>query len=132
MGYRVLDIVVLAVHFAYLAFIVFGGFLAWRWPRVVWLHLAALAWAIGSVSIHYNCPLTSVEDALDRRAGGHPNGQFVDRYVKGYVVPHGHDRAIQLAALALIVVSYAGFLMRRRRSRRSSAATHGPGAAPAT
>lgn len=131
MGYRVLEVVVLTLHSAYLAFIPFGGFLAWRWPRVVWLHLAALACAIGSVGVHYDCPLTAVEDALERRAGGHPNGQFVDRYVKGYVVPHGHDGAIQLIALTLIVVSYVGLFMRRRAARRSEASSPAPGAAPA-
>ena len=115
--WRVLWVLVLGVHFAYLLFLPLGGFLAWRWPKVMWFHLAAIAWAVGSVTVHYDCPLTSIEDNLERRAGGHPHGQFIDRYVEGYIVPHGYDRVIQLLCLLAIVVSYVGISKRATRRR---------------
>ena len=34
------------LHFAFTAFVIFGGFLTWRWPRVAFVHLPALAWHI--------------------------------------------------------------------------------------
>ena len=117
MGYRILADFVIALHLAFLVFVVFGGFLAWRWPRIMWLHLAALVWAVGSVTVHYDCPLTYVEDWAERRAGGHPNGEFVDRYVKGYLVPHGHDRLLQLCFALVIAISYVGIARRRARRR---------------
>ena len=128
MLWRALAIAVLAVHFAFLLFVVFGGFLTWRWPRVVWLHLAALAWSLGSVTVHYDCPITSLEDSLLRRAGDHPNGEFIDRYVKGYLVPHGQDGLVQAALALVIAVSYVGFM--QRRPRRAPRARPGPGGAP--
>ena len=33
MGYRLLVDLVVSLHLAFLAFVVLGGFLAWRWPR---------------------------------------------------------------------------------------------------
>ena len=36
MGYALLADAVVIVHFAYVAV---GGLLAWRWPRMLWLHL---------------------------------------------------------------------------------------------
>jgi hypothetical protein len=111
--------VVVVVHFAYLAFVAFGGFLTWRSPKWVAPHLAALAAALISVTVHYDCPLTNVEDWLERRDGKHPSGQFIDRYVKGYLVPHGHDGLVQLAIALLIVVAYAGFFWRRRTRGRT-------------
>jgi hypothetical protein len=37
--------VVLVVHLAFVAFVVFGGFLAWRWPRVAATRPCARAFA---------------------------------------------------------------------------------------
>jgi uncharacterized protein DUF2784 len=31
---------VLGAHFAYVAYVVLGGFLAWWWPRAIWPHAA--------------------------------------------------------------------------------------------
>jgi hypothetical protein len=114
---RLLWVFVLGLHFAYLLFLPIGGFLAWRWPKVMWFHLAAIAWAIGSVTVHYNCPLTTIEDDFERGAGGHPHGQFVDRYIEGHIVPHGYDGLLQLLCLLAIVVSYVGIFQRAKRRR---------------
>ena len=60
---------VVAVHLAYIAFIPLGGFLAWKWPRIVPVHLAAVAAALISVTVHYDCPLTGLEKTLRRHGG---------------------------------------------------------------
>jgi Protein of Unknown function (DUF2784) len=104
---RVLANVVVAVHLAYLVFIPAGGFLAWRWPRLIPFHLAAVAAAVISVTIGYDCPLTGWEQALRRHGGEHPyRDGFVDHYLKGRVYPHGADRVVQLFVLACIIVAY--------------------------
>jgi hypothetical protein len=132
-GYRALVLVVITLHFAYLLFIPLGGFLAWRWPRIVPVHLAALAVAVASVTVHFECPLTTLQDALERRAGGHPRGVFVDRYIVGHVLPSAHDGAIQLVVVAAIALSYGVMLLRRARdsvrTRRGLDAAQGPGTA---
>jgi hypothetical protein len=119
MIWRVLAVLVIALHFAYLLFIPLGGFLAWRWPRIIPFHLAALAIGIISVTVHFDCPLTNLEQDFERRAGEHPHGAFVNRYIDGHLIPHGYDYVLQIAIVAAVVVSYA--VMLRRRARRAPA-----------
>ena len=66
---RLLADLVVVVHLAYLVFIPLGGFLAWRWRGLVPVHLAATAIAFVSITIGFECPLTTWENSL-RRAGG--------------------------------------------------------------
>ena len=46
MIYGLLADLVMVVHFAGIAFIVAGGLLVWRWPRLVWLNVPAVAWGV--------------------------------------------------------------------------------------
>jgi hypothetical protein len=116
---RALAVAVVVVHCAYIAFIPLGGFLAWKWPRIVPVHLAAVAAALISVTVHYDCPLTGLEKTLRRHGGETPyrNG-FVDHYLTGRVYPHGADGYVQLLVAACIVVSYAHILTKWNRTRR--------------
>jgi hypothetical protein len=108
---------VVVVHLAYLAFLPVGGVLTWRWPRVVWAHLAAVAIGIASITVGFDCPLTSWEQSLRRRAGSRPytNG-FVDHYLTGRVYPHGYEWAVQAIFGVCIVASYLHVVRRRRRA----------------
>lgn len=109
----------MVVHFGFLVFLAVGGFLAWRWPRLIVAHLAAAAWGLVSVLAGVECPLTTWEDALRRRAGaaGLDRG-FVDTYLTGVVYPAEHLRTVQLLVAGLVAVSWAGFAVRRRTARR--------------
>src|SRR5580765_7284483 len=100
---------------AYLVFILVGGFLAWRWPRLIPFHLAAVATAIVSVTVGFECPLTNWEQSLRRHGGEKPytNG-FIDHYLTGKVYPHGHDTLVQLVIGAAVVVAYVGLVVRQR------------------
>ena len=69
MVYRVLADAVVVTHFAFIAFVVTGPYLARLWRPVVWLHLPALAWAVGIVAVGYECPLTALENHFRRLAG---------------------------------------------------------------
>ncbi len=116
------DAVVL-VHFGFIVFVVGGGLLAMRWPRVAWVHLPAAAWGAGIVLIGGLCPLTPLENAL-RRASGEAGygGGFIDQYLLALIYPIGLTRDVQ-TALGLLVVAvnlcvYAIVWMRRRRARR--------------
>lgn len=39
------DAIVL-VHLAFIVFVMLGGLLVLRWPRMAWLHLPAAAWGV--------------------------------------------------------------------------------------
>jgi hypothetical protein len=113
--------VVAAAHLAYLAFIPVGGFLAWRWSKITWVHLCAVAVGLCSVTLGFDCPLTTWEQMLRRRGGGTPfNGGFVEHYLTGKLYPHGYDLAVQLVIAVCVFVAYAGLLAQQRRRQPTS------------
>jgi hypothetical protein len=125
--YQLLTTVVLALHFAYLGYVVVGGFLAWRWPRTIWLHLAATGWGL-VIAVNpwgWQCPLTYAEHWSRQLAGqaGFDTG-FVDRYIEGVLYPAEYARLLQVLAGLLVVGSWIGFY-RRGRSRRDTGGKSG-------
>jgi len=84
MLHRLLADGVMATHFGYLVYLVVGGFLAWRWPRAIYPHLVAVAWALGIVLIGFPCPLTGIERRLRSETG---EFGFIDRYLERETIP---------------------------------------------
>ena len=122
MTWRLLADAVLAIHFAFLVFVIFGGLLAvWRW-RLAWLHLPALAWGIWIQFTGRICPLTPLENRL-RVLGGEAgySGGFIEHYLLSLIYPDGLTRSIQLAlGLGLIAFNfliYAWAFWRKRHER---------------
>jgi hypothetical protein len=114
-AFRVLADAVLVVHLAFIVFIAVGALLAWRWPGLVWVHLPAVAWGVGIVTIGWACPLTPLEKWLRRSAGEEAySGGFVDRYVEGVMYPEELTPLLRTLAAAAVVVGYVGVLRRRR------------------
>src|SRR3954471_14386852 len=96
--------VVVAGHFAYLAVLCFGGLAARRWRWLLRLHLAAVAWALGAVAWRYDCPLTSLEEQLRRRAGHSPAPEgFLRHYVRGVLVPERLTPFVAAAVTGLVL-----------------------------
>jgi hypothetical protein len=130
-GYRLLATLVLALHFGYLAYLVLGGFLAWRWPRTIWLHVATVGWGATIVAADLlaggiTCPLTYAEDWARRRAGDAPlTTGFIDRYLEGVIYPERYAAVAQALAATAVLVSWIGYAGRWRR-RRARHATLGP------
>jgi hypothetical protein len=111
MVYRVLADAVVVVHFAFIAFVVTGPYLARLWRPVVWLHLPALAWAVGIVAVGYECPLTALENHFRRLAGEriYPGG-FVDHYIENVLYPQRFTPLVLTLGAVLIVAGYASLL----------------------
>lgn len=120
MGYRILIALVLALHFGFLGYLVVGGFVAWRWPRTVWLHLAVAGWGVLVVAAELNCPLTVIEHWARRRAGETGVGQgFIDRYIEGVLYPERYAAVAQGVVAVLVVVSWLGLARQLNAARRS-------------
>ena len=113
MLYRLLADAVMLAHFGFLVFLAVGGFLAWRWPRVLVAHAAAVVWGALSVFVGLTCPLTGWEDGLRRLSGeqGLPAG-FVDTYLTGVIYPREHLIAAQLLVAGLVAASWLGLAVR--------------------
>ncbi|MBU3706742.1 MAG: DUF2784 domain-containing protein [Mycobacterium sp.] len=115
---------VLVVHGLFIVWAAFGALAVWRWPRLLVLHLPALAWGVWIEVSGGICPLTPLENSLRRAAGqsGYSGG-FIDHYLGGLIYPAGLTREAQWAVagvlLAINAVLYGLMIVRRRRSRRS-------------
>ncbi|WP_204054925.1 DUF2784 domain-containing protein [Microbispora corallina] len=122
----------MASHFLVIAYIGLGGFLAWRWPRLIWPHLAACAWALVQLTGLVECPLTALENWGRRAAGerGLAPGGFIDTYITGVVYPREYLTQARAGVVVLILLSWAGVAVVTRR-RRSSPRTTGTSPGPA-
>ncbi len=115
MLYRSLADLVVVVHLAFILFVAVGALLAWRWPWLLWLHVPSLAWAVASITVGLDCPLTPLEKALRQLAGdaGYRGG-FVDHYLENVVYPGSLTPWLRALAFVTIVIGYAGLRHRRR------------------
>lgn len=106
MIYRLLADLTVAVHLAFLLFVVAGGLLARRYRWLVVPHLLAAVWGIYiEVMPGRVCPLTPLENAFAQRAGeaGYQGG-FIDRYIVPIVYPAGLTRRAQWVLAGLVVI----------------------------
>jgi len=117
--YRVLADLVLVLHLAFVLFVVLGGPLVVRWPRVAWLHIPAAVWGVLIEYTGWICPLTPLENSFRMRGGeaGYGGG-FIQHYVQPALYPAGLTRSTQvvLGSLALLVnlTAYVMVVARRR------------------
>ncbi len=108
MVYRALADGVVLLHTAFVAFVMLGGFLAWRWRAVLWAHVPAALW------------LTPLENALRARAGleGYRGG-FVEHYVIPLLYPAGLTRPAQaVLGTVVVVVNVVAYTILIRRILR--------------
>ena len=68
--FRLLADATVAVHLAFVLFVVFGGLLVMRRPRLAWVHLPAAAWGAWIEFAGWICPLTPLENWLRQQGGG--------------------------------------------------------------
>jgi hypothetical protein len=114
------DAVVL-IHFGFILFVLLGGFLAWKWPWMPWLHLPAVLWGALIEFRGGICPLTPLENRLRQAAGedGYP-GSFIERYLLPVIYPAELTRELQvLLGLLVLAVNFAvyGILWIRQKNK---------------
>lgn len=117
--YRLLADVVVLVHLAFVLFVIAGGMLALRWPRVAWVHVPCAAWGALIELAGWICPLTPLENWLRVQGGdtGYAGG-FVEHYVIPLLYPHALTRATQVVlGVAVIAVNLTVYALVWRRSR---------------
>jgi hypothetical protein len=113
---------VLLVHFAFIAFVLFGALLALRWRWVIALHLPAAAWGLLIEVSGRICPLTYIENSLRIQAGRAPYpDSFIEHYLLAIIYPVALTREIQFVLAGVVVLVnatlYAWVLSRPRRPR---------------
>jgi hypothetical protein len=112
---------VVVLHFAFVVFVIFGGLLVLRWPKLAYVHLPVAAYGALIELVGWICPLTPLEKRLREQAGleGYEGG-FVEHYILPVLYPSGLNRGVQLVMGGLVIginlVIY-GIIIRRRRRR---------------
>jgi hypothetical protein len=119
MIYRSLADAVVVLHLCFVGFVIVGGFFLRRWPKLIYVHIPAVAWGVLIEFAGWICPLTPLENALRARGGqaGY-QGDFIGHYLIPILYPHGLTRNIQfvLGALAFGINTIAYFVFFRRKN----------------
>ncbi|TCP57224.1 uncharacterized protein DUF2784 [Tamaricihabitans halophyticus] len=116
-----------AIHFIALAYIGLGGFLAWRWPKSIFVHMFFALWGVLVVTFPLPCPLTSVENYFRQLQGlGDLPGGFNEYYIYGVLFPDRLLPLVAVLAFAILAFSYVGAYLRWRQ-RRAGANEPGDG-----
>ncbi len=123
MIYRALADLVLVLHLAFIVFVVAGGLLALRWGWAPLVHLPAALWGVFVEVSGRVCPLTPLENALDRAAGASGySGGFIEHYLVPAIYPSALSHPVQLVLGGLVVLAnalvYAVVWQRHRSARR--------------
>lgn len=118
------------VHLGFVGFVVLGAFPAWRWHRLIWIHLPAALWGALIEFSGWLCPLTPLEKHFRRLAGeSQYQGGFIEHYLIRVLYPVDYTLALRVT-LGLLVVALNAFaygVYVRRWMGRQSDGTAAPG-----
>lgn len=114
MSFFLADFIVV-IHFTFILFVVAGGFLALKWPKISWIHLPSALWGAVIEFTGWICPLTPLENSLRQTQGNPgPGHGFVETYISALIYPEGLTREIQIAlGLGVVLINAAiyGYLL---------------------
>ena len=123
MFYGFLADTVVTLHFGFVLFAIFGGLLAFKWRRIVWVHVPVFVWA-GMIEFgQWICPLTYLENWLREQGGeaAYTEG-FVAHYIFPILYPIGltpkNGALLGTLVFALNIAIYA--ILHRRRRRKAN------------
>lgn len=123
--YQLLADMVLLAHLAFIVFVLAGGLLLLRWPRLGWLHIPAMIWAVFIELTGRLCPLTPLENYFRALAGSDIyHGDFIARYLLPLIYPPGLTPTMQLLLAGVVIVwnaiIYTLLIRIHRRAHRAS------------
>ena len=123
MPYRLFADLTVVVHVGFVLFVVAGGLLVLRWPKVAWVHVPAAIWGAVIEFAGWICPLTPLENWL-RRQGGEVtySTSFVEHYLIPILYPESLTREMQwlLGGFVLLVnVAVYAVVLRRRAATKT-------------
>lgn len=120
---RILADSVLFLHFAFVIFVIFGGFLVAHKPWIAWLHIPMVLWSSIVNLLGWVCPLTPLENLYRSKAGreGYQGG-FIEHYIAPIIYPEGlsYEMGVTVGGFVFIwnILIYT-YLIQRHRGKRS-------------
>ena len=117
--YSGLAIAVLVLHALFIVWVVFGAFLARSRPWLRGLHIASLTWGLLTEFLFWPCPLTLLEDWLERRAGKTPDqGGFLLHYMDKLVYPDVAPTILMTLAAIVVAANFSYYVLQMWNARR--------------
>ncbi len=124
MVYRILADTLVVIHLTFITFVVVGGFLAWRWRWLAWIHVPVALWG-GLIELLESarwtiCPLTPLEVNFRRLAGGDGyEGGFIEHYIVPIIHPAGLTPAVQvILGISVVIINGFAYAVYFRGGRR--------------
>ena len=120
--YHYLASLILVIHFLFIVFVLLGGLLILKWPRMLWLHLPAIVWGFLVELNGWLCPLTPWENHFRSLAGRQAyEGDFIGEYLVPLIYPAELTREMQyLFAFIVVFLNLAIYYFIWRRYRKSA------------
>lgn len=118
MQYKLAADLLVLIHFSFIIFVVLGGLLVLRWPKVAWAHIPAATWGAWIEFANGTCPLTPLEKSLRATAGEQAyEGGFISHYIIPLIYPPGLDaETATLLGFAVLIINgliYSVVIFRR-------------------
>ncbi len=121
MAARGLAWLVAGSHLAYVAFLIVGGFLAWRKPKLVKWHVGAIVAAAVVNITGSDCPLTVWEKWFLRQAGHEPyETGFISHYLVEPIYRPGINGRVNFVLLASLIVPITISYWRLRKTSHAT------------
>lgn len=119
--YNILADVIVVVHFLFVAFVIAGGLLVIRWPRLAFIQLPAAIWGAFVEFSGRICPLTPLENHFRNLAGKDSySGDFIVRYLIPVIYPEYLTVTIQqILGSMVIVINIIFYIIAATKYRRS-------------
>jgi Protein of Unknown function (DUF2784) len=105
MSYQLAAAAIALLHLAFILFVIAGGLLVLKWPRLMWVHIPAAIWGALIEFGGWWCPLTKWENYFLRAAGraGYDSG-FIAHYIMPILYPPGLTRGMEVAIGVIVLV----------------------------
>ena len=120
--YGFLANLVMLTHVAFVLFVIGGGLLVLKWPRMAWLHVPAAVWGTMVEFMGWICPLTPLENRLlAQSADAGYEGDFIAHYLLPVLYPEGLTPTVQIAlglSMVIINVTVYGWALAKRRQKK--------------
>jgi uncharacterized protein DUF2784 len=116
--YYALACTVLAIHAAFILWVIFGAAVTRGYPRLGWLHFGSLVWGVWIEVGPWPCPLTWAENWLELRAGlnSYQRG-FLLHYLDKFVYPNIAPAWLTEAAFVVALVNIGVYARRYHQAR---------------
>lgn len=111
-------------HFAFILFVIIGGFLVIRWRWIIWLHIPCAFWGALIEFTGWICPLTPWENSLRIAAGSSGySGGFIEHYILPIIYPSGLTRELQIIfgtiVISINIIAYVLVFLKRKTIRKN-------------